>query len=85
MLQRRLFAEPPQVFTMQLAWQSASASQAHIEAVMLGLRRVRRCQALPGFAVHTLVHAGADATVNPLLCIWFAAMHSLTMDLYVGA
>ena len=48
-VRQRLLGVPPQVFTMQLAWQSASASQADIQAVMLGLRKVRGCLTFPGF------------------------------------
>ena len=40
LVQHRLFAETPEVFTMQLAWQTASASRSEIKAALLGLREV---------------------------------------------
>lgn len=40
-MQRKLLGAPPQVFTMQLAWQSDKASKRDIQDVTLGLRQVR--------------------------------------------
>ena len=40
-LQRKLYACQPQVFTLQVAWQTNSATKHDIKAVMLGLRQVR--------------------------------------------
>ena len=51
-LQRRLYACPPEVCTLQLAWQTNSAAKHDIKAAMLGLREVRASLAVPGFAVH---------------------------------
>lgn len=38
--QHRLYSQPPAVFTMQIAWQTASATAHDIKAAMLGLREV---------------------------------------------
>lgn len=60
-LQRRLYDCPPEVFTLQLAWQTNSAAKHDIKAAMMGLREVRASLAVPGFAVrmahYMLMHA----------------------------
>ena len=52
-LQCRLYDRPPEVFTLQLAWQTNSARKPDIKAAMLGLREVRLCSA------HAISHGDA--------------------------
>lgn len=90
-LQRKLHACPPQVFTLQLARQTESAIKHDIKAVALGLREVSLSLALFGFAVCVaccmLVHAVTarlSALLLPYIVTNCAAMHALLVAWNAG-
>lgn len=81
-----LHAAAPEVFTIQLAWRTSSASKEDIKGAMQGLRQVRHRVALPDFMVFLLPHIDACNTKlpRPIPCLacavsCYAAMHSLNV------